>query len=153
MMKLAIVFLPIVFAVIWMLFIGLRINKRDENKKLITNWLTVDLKLKTTSFFLMSCSVTSVFTFKIESTFDEWAAIFDSAEADKRHSEFDIKPLFRGVSKEDPQKIIVIHQAPEGNVQKFVEANGDWMATHRVDLSTMEDTSWTASLTKDDCCD
>ena len=35
MMKLAIIFLPIVFAVIWMLFIGLRINKRDENKKLI----------------------------------------------------------------------------------------------------------------------
>ena len=69
----------------------------------------------------MSCSITSVFTFKIESTFDEWAAIFDSAEADKRHSEFDIKPLFRGVSKEDPQKVIVIHQAPEGNVQKFVE--------------------------------
>ena len=83
----------------------------------------------------MSFSVTSVFTFKIDA-FDEWAAIFDSA-ADKRHSEFDIKPLFRGVSKEDPQKIIVIHQAPEGNVQKFVEANGDWMATHRVDLSTM----------------
>ena len=52
----------------------------------------------------MSCSVTSMFTFKIESTFDEWAAIFDSAEADKRHSEFDIKPLFRGVSKEDQKK-------------------------------------------------
>ena len=101
----------------------------------------------------MSCSVTSVFTFKIESTFDEWAAIFDSAEAGKRHSEFDIKPLFRGVSKEDPQRIIVIHQAPEGNVQKFVEANGDWMATQRVDLSTMEESSWTASLTKNDCCD
>ena len=101
----------------------------------------------------MSRLVTSVFTFKIENTFDEWAAIFDSEEADKRHSGFDIKPLFRGVSKEDPQKIIVIHQAPEGNVQKFVEANGAWMATHRVDLSTMEETSWTASLTKDDCCD
>ena len=38
-------------------------------------------------------------------------------------------PLFRGLSKEDPQKITVIHQATEGNVQKFVEANGDWMAT------------------------
>jgi len=36
-MKLAIIFLPIVFAVIWMLFIGLKINKRDENRKLITN--------------------------------------------------------------------------------------------------------------------
>ncbi len=49
----------------------------------------------------MSCSVTSLFNFKIQSTFDECAAIFDSAEADKWHSEFDIKPLFRGVSKED----------------------------------------------------
>ena len=101
----------------------------------------------------MSCSVTSVFTFKIKSTFDEWAAIFDSEEADKRHSEFLIKPLFRGVSKEDPQKVIVIHQAPEGNVQKFVEANGDWMATHRVDLSTMEESSWTSSATSESCCD
>ena len=60
----------------------------------------------------MSSSVTSVFTFKIESTFDEWAAIFDSAEADKRHAQFEIKPLLRGVIKEDPQKVIVIHQAP-----------------------------------------
>ena len=82
-----------------------------------------------------------------------FVGIWKSAEADKRHSEFDIKPLFRGVSKEDPQKIIVIHQAPEGNVQRFVEANGDWMATHRVDLSTMEESSWTASLTKESCCD
>ncbi len=101
----------------------------------------------------MSCLVTSVFTFTIESTFDEWTAIFDSAEADKRHLEFDIKPLFRGVSKEDPQKIITIHQAPEGNVQKFAEENGDWMATHRVDLLTVEETSCTASLTKKGCCD
>ena len=93
----------------------------------------------------MSSLVTSIFTFKIESTFEEWAEIFDSAEADKRHSEFLINPLFRGVSKKDPQKVIVIHQAPEGNVQKFVEANGDWMATHRVNLSTMEESSWTYS--------
>ena len=94
----------------------------------------------------MSYSVTSVFTFKIESTFDEWAAIFDSAEADKRHTEFEINPLFRGVSNEDPQKVIVIHQAPEGNIQKFVEANGEWIASHRVDLTTMEESSWTEAL-------
>ena len=101
----------------------------------------------------MSCSVTSVFTFNIESTFNEWVEIFDSEEAEKRHAKFDIKPLYRGVSKDDPQKVIVIHQAPGGNVQKFVEANGDWMATHRVDLSTMNESSWTASLSKDNCCD
>ena len=68
----------------------------------------------------MSCAVTSVFTFKIDSTFNEWVAIFDSEEAEKRHAEFDIKPLYRGVSKDDPRKVIVIHQAQEGNVQKFV---------------------------------
>ena len=92
----------------------------------------------------MSNSITSVFTFKIGITFSEWAEIFDSEEADKRHSEFDIKPLFRGVSKEDPKQVIVIHQAPEGNIKKFVEANGEWMATHKVDLSTMEESSWIA---------
>ena len=101
----------------------------------------------------MSCLVTTVFTFTIESNFDEQAAKFDSSEADKRHSEIDIKPLFRGVSKEDPQKVIVIHQAPEGNIQKFVEANGDWMATHRVDLSTMEESSWMPSQKMESNCD
>ena len=38
MIKLALVFLPVVFAVIWVLFIGLRINKvetREGKRKLI----------------------------------------------------------------------------------------------------------------------
>ena len=90
----------------------------------------------------MSCTITSVFTFNIESSFQEWVAIFDSPEAERRHSEFDIKPLFRGVSEDDPKKVIVIHQAPQGNIQKFIQANGDWMATHKVDLSTMKESSW-----------
>ena len=91
----------------------------------------------------MSSTVTSVFTFKVESTFDEWAAIFDSKEATRRHREFNIQPLYRGCSEDAPQKIIVIHQHPEGNIEKFIEANGDWMASHRVDLSTMEKSAWT----------
>ena len=101
----------------------------------------------------MSLSVTSVFTFKIESTFAEWSAIFDSEEAYRRHSEYDIKPLFRGVSKNDPQKVIVIHQHPDGNIQKFVEANADWMASHKVDLSTMKESAWTATPAGNICCD
>ena len=101
----------------------------------------------------MSSFVTSVFTFKIESTFAEWSAIFDSKEADTRHAEYDIKPLYRGVSKNDPQKVIVIHQHPEGNIQKFIEANGEWMASHRVDLSTMEESAWTATPASTSCCD
>ena len=91
----------------------------------------------------MSSTVTSVFTFKVECSFEEWAAIFDSNEAIRRHREFNIQPLYRGCSYDEPQKIIVIHQHPEGNIEKFIEANGDWMASHRVNISTMEKSAWT----------
>ena len=90
----------------------------------------------------MSSTVTSVFTFKVESTFDEWAAIFDSEEATRRHREFNIQLLYRGCNKEDSQEIIVIHQHPVGNIEKFIETNGDWMASHRVVLSTLKQSSW-----------
>ena len=45
------------------------------------------------------------------------------------------------IQQKDPQKVIVINQAPESNIQEFLEVNGDWIATHRVDLSTMEESS------------
>ena len=101
----------------------------------------------------MSCSITSVFTFKIESSFKEWSTIFDSDESDKRHAEYDIKPLYRGVSTDDSQKVIVIHQHPEGNIQRFVEANTDWMSSHKVDLSTIKESAWTATPEGESCCD
>ncbi len=90
----------------------------------------------------MTLQITTVLTFKIESTFEEWSAIFDSEEADRRHSEFKIKPIFRGVSKNDPKKVIVLLQSPEGNIQKFVEANSKWIESHTVDFSTMEESTW-----------
>jgi len=90
----------------------------------------------------MTLKITTVLTFKIESTFEDWSAIFDSEEAERRHSEFDIKPIFRGVSKDDPKKIIVLLQAPEGNIQKFVQANSKWIESHTVNFSTMEESTW-----------
>ena len=57
----------------------------------------------------MSRKITTVISLKIESTFEEWVKISDSKEADLRHSEFDINPLFRGFSKDDPKKVICIH--------------------------------------------
>ena len=89
----------------------------------------------------MSREITTVISFKIESKFEEWVKIFDSKEADLRHSEFDIKPLFRGFSKDDPKKVICIHQAPEGNIQKFVQANSEWRKIHKVDFSSMKESS------------
>ena len=91
----------------------------------------------------MSRKIKTVISFKIENTFEKWVKIFDSKEADLRHSEFDIKPLLRGFSKEDdPKKFICIHWAPEGNIQKFVQANSEWIKSHKVDFSSKEESSW-----------
>ena len=90
----------------------------------------------------MTRKITTVLTFRIESTFEEWSTIFDSEEAERRHSEFDIKPIFRGVSKDDPNKVIILLQSPEGNIQKFVEANSKWIESHTSDFSTMEESIW-----------
>ena len=90
----------------------------------------------------MSRKITTVISFKIESSFEEWVKIFDSKEADLRHSEFDIKSLFRGFSKDDPRKANFIHHALKGNIQKFVQANSEWIKIHKVDFSSMEESSW-----------
>ena len=87
----------------------------------------------------MSRKITTVISFKIESTFEEWVKIFDSKEADLRHSEFEIKPLFRGFSKDDPKKVICIHQSPERNIQKFVKANSESIKNHKVNFSNMKE--------------
>ena len=90
----------------------------------------------------MSGTISSLIAFKIESSFYELANKFDSRALDRRHSEFDIKPLFRGFSKDDPQKPICIKQALEGNIQKFVQSNSEWIKSHKVDFLTMEELSW-----------
>ena len=87
-------------------------------------------------------NVTTIFTFKIDISFDEWLGFFDSEDSYKRLSEFNIAPLYRGQSKKDPQTVIVIHQGPEGNMQKFFEKNGSWIATHGVKVSTIEVSDW-----------
>ena len=89
----------------------------------------------------MSGKITNVISFNIENTFEEWVKIFDSKEAGLRRSESDIKPLFRGFSKDDPKKVISVHHAPEGNIQKFVQENSEWIKSHKVDFSNMEESS------------
>ena len=85
--------------------------------------------------------ITTIISFKNECTFKEWVKIFDSKDADLRHSEFDIKPLLRGFSKDDPKKVIFIQQASERNIQKFVQANSEWIKSNKVDFSAKEESS------------
>ena len=57
---------------------------------------------------------TTVFTFQISNTFEEWSKIFDSPEIDEFHKTVGLSPLYRGKSLTDPKAVIVIHQAEEG---------------------------------------
>ena len=66
---------------------------------------------------------------------------FDSKKADLRYSEFGIKPLFKGFSKDYLKTEICIHQVPEGNIQKFVQANSECIKSHKVYFSSMEESS------------
>ncbi len=80
----------------------------------------------------------SITTFKIQIPFEEWAAGFDSKEVEKMHKSIDIKPIFRGVSSDDPSQVVVIHKSKPGVVEKFlfdhreiIEASGHIMRTTR----------------------
>ena len=87
----------------------------------------------------MSRAIATLIYFNIEVSLEELANIFDSKETDRRHSNFDIKPLYRGFSNNDAiQKYICIYQAPNKNIQKFVKANSKWINSYKVDFSTME---------------
>ena len=60
---------------------------------------------------------TSVITFKITNTFEEWVKIFDSKATKRFHEEVGINPIYRGKSIIDSKEVIVIHQAEEGLVK------------------------------------
>ena len=90
-------------------------------------------------------SITTVITLKINVSFSEWVKSFDSDLAEERHAEFGIKPLYRGVSKDDPSKIVVIHQAPEGAAEAFIAKYAEWITSHGVDLNSAQPSEWVAS--------
>ena len=64
---------------------------------------------------------TTVFTFKLSNTFEEWVKMFDSPEIDTFHKTVGLTPLYRGKSLIDPKEVIVIHQAEEGVASMFFQ--------------------------------
>ena len=89
----------------------------------------------------MSRNIITVISSKIERNFNALLKIFHIKEVDLRHSEFDIKPLFRGLSIDDSKKVIFIQQALQGIIQKFVQSNSEWIKSHKVYFSTIEESS------------
>ena len=65
---------------------------------------------------------TIVCTFDISNSFPEWVTKFDKAEGPAREAK-GIKIMFRGVAKDNPSKVIVIVQAEEGVLPKYIQEN------------------------------
>ena len=62
---------------------------------------------------------TTVFTFQISNTFEEWLKIFYSPEIDEFHKTVGLSPLYRGKGLTDPKEVIVIHQAVVGVINIY----------------------------------
>ena len=78
---------------------------------------------------------TTVCTLHINIPFDEWVNKFDKDEAPAR-AEKKIKVLYRGVSKDNPHKAIVIAQAEEGVIDNHIQQNFYTFEKNGADMTT-----------------
>tara|TARA_Y100001968_G_scaffold81408_1_gene72506 strand:- start:118 stop:474 length:357 start_codon:yes stop_codon:yes gene_type:complete len=87
-------------------------------------------------------SPVSITTFKINSSFSDWANRFDSKEAGKAHKKYGINPLFRGVNREDLTHIVVIHKSNPGSFAKLLSDNESIINSTSHILNTTVTTDW-----------
>ena len=75
---------------------------------------------------------TVVVTLRISnsSSFEEWATHFDGPEIAAMHAEYGLHVLFRGVSKEDAKKAIVIIQSESFAVERFLAENAEYITRY-----------------------
>ena len=87
---------------------------------------------------------TTVFTFQISNTFEEWAKIFDSLKIYEFHKTLGLSHLYKGKSFADLKEVVIIGQAEEGVAKhifsdpetiKNIEAGGHIYSTTKI-------TSW-----------
>ena len=84
----------------------------------------------------------SITTFKIKVPFDQWAAGFDSKEADQRHKTNAIKLLFRAINIDGPTKVFVIHQSKPGSVERILTENKKMIEPDGHIIRTNQTSNW-----------
>ena len=84
---------------------------------------------------------TTVCTFDLNVSFDEWVRKINIDEAPARSAK-GIKVIFRGVSKEKPEKAIVVVQALEGVLGKHIQKNIEILKKNGAVMSTAEPSLW-----------
>ena len=69
---------------------------------------------------------TTVITFNITSSFEDWINAYDESLPTQKG--FGLDSLYRGHEKDNPTKCVVIVSASEGALDKFMEANAEMVA-------------------------
>ena len=69
---------------------------------------------------------TTVITFDITSSFEDWANAYDDSLPTQK--EFGLESLYRGHEKDNPNKCVVIVSASEGALDEFMKANAEMVA-------------------------
>ena len=78
---------------------------------------------------------TIVCTFEISKPFEAWKEKFDIEEAAARAVN-GIKVIYRGVSKDNPAKVVVIVQAEEGVIPQHIQENSATFTTNGALMET-----------------
>ncbi len=80
--------------------------------------------------------------FKISNTFSEWAKVFDADRSNQEAA--GIKPIFRGVSENDPQTVMAILEAEPGVLAKHMEGNPNVEESGHI-IGSEEFSNWLSS--------
>ena len=84
---------------------------------------------------------TTISTFHINNLFNEWVNKFDLDEAPARKAK-NIKVSFRGVSKDNPHKVIVVVQAIEGFIGKHIQEIFNKFKKNGANMNTAVSSNW-----------
>ena len=78
---------------------------------------------------------TIVCSLNISNSFEEWVHNFDHVESSDRLKK-GINVLFRGVSKDNPSKVVVIVQAEDGVIPQHIQENVALFTAHGALMET-----------------
>ena len=86
--------------------------------------------------------LTEIVTLSISNTWYEWVKAFDGNETSELHDRYGMQVLFRGVSLIDPTQVVVIVQAPEGVMEKFLRDNRKYVESNGAVMDSLNASVW-----------
>ena len=96
-----------------------------------------DTSQKASTICLMKSTLeTVVFELEISITFEEWLRHIDQSEAEARKSA-GVQLLYRGLQSNSLNRVIIIHQAEKGVIDRYVSAQADVFVSNGSTMTTL----------------